>query len=194
MLNDPFEVLPGLPACDQEDSVKQEEFWNTWRQGIVDNHGVICHSALLDDPVIWSHYAEGHSGIALEFDYLISDTLMEVRYCQQRPTMPVELLDMDNYNPFVKQILETKAPSWQYEKEFRVYVSLKDCTPRSGFYFTKIPDNFLTRVVLGVRCEVRGNYVQRLLMQYDWGDVSVAQAQLSPDKFSVDVRDVDSLS
>jgi hypothetical protein len=89
--------------------------------------GILCYSAQIDDPVIWSHYADCHRGMALGFE-LPPDELFKVEY-------PVDdaraRLDYDKFEQLVrleqdhalkKLIAEgfaQKANGWRYEAEYR---------------------------------------------------------------------------
>lgn len=61
-MNDPFECL----CIDFGD----RDARRSWKKNLVKNYGLFgffCMSSAWDDPVIWSHYADSHRGIALGF-------------------------------------------------------------------------------------------------------------------------------
>jgi hypothetical protein len=47
-----------------------ERVFREWRCEYVDNSGMICLSESCGDILMWSHYAEKHTGVVLEFDLL----------------------------------------------------------------------------------------------------------------------------
>lgn len=66
---------------------------------------------------MWSHYADNHRGICLEFDTanpLFSEALGVV-YCSEYPRwLPHEM------ERIAFEMLLTKAEDWKYEREFRI--------------------------------------------------------------------------
>jgi hypothetical protein len=103
-----------------------------------ESHGIFC---LTKDPkniLMWSHYADSHKGICLEFtpvkngnyigfpidpSYSISDpidnllSITKVSYSKQMP--PAYNHIKQNIKHYIEFLL-TKHKQWQYEKEFRV--------------------------------------------------------------------------
>jgi len=59
-LNDPFELL----AVDLRDPALRRAFQETKEQINADK-GLICVSRYWENPLIWGHYAEKHTGLAL---------------------------------------------------------------------------------------------------------------------------------
>ena len=84
--------------------------------------GVLCLSGEELNPLMWSHYAEGHSGICIgiEIDDLQSHDdfiFTKINYTDERPIINTNKLeDPDN----IQKILGTKHLNWQYENEYRV--------------------------------------------------------------------------
>ena len=67
---------------------------------------------------MWSHYADGHKGVALVFDASHSEFALayEVSYAPKRQPMEITTLDQ---SAILKNTLLTKLDTWAYEKEFR---------------------------------------------------------------------------
>src|SRR5436190_1400166 len=76
-LNDPMDCQPrlhrgsGTPVSIASDPVFREIF---------DSVGIICYSESINDPVVWSHYADSHRGMALGFEYPPNVDLFKVEY------------------------------------------------------------------------------------------------------------------
>lgn len=62
-LNDPFELL----AVDLGDKDHRKAF-RTTKDKINADKGLICLSESWSNPLLWGHYAEKHTGIALGFE------------------------------------------------------------------------------------------------------------------------------
>lgn len=85
-----------------------------WREKI----GILC---LTEDPLnilMWSHYANNHTGICIGFDTEVSpfNSTKKVTYNGERPKAEF------NSEPemLIDRVLLTKSQHWQYEKEWRI--------------------------------------------------------------------------
>lgn len=116
--------------------------------------GMLCFSRTSTNPVLWSHYAEGHKGVCLGCD-VKADLLEPVEYTDSLLTArlndetdPSELPD-----ELQRALLVTKFHHWQYETEVRRFVSLSDANRQDGIYFWPFDENMILReVVLGPLC------------------------------------------
>ena len=111
--------------------------------------GVCCFSELNDNMLMWSHYANSHSGILITIDPNFSKNeillVMPVNYVRERPKVelprenPSELSEQ-----IVQKILYSKAECWDYEKEWRI-ISLR----KHGVI--KFPPNIVSSITLGAK-------------------------------------------
>ncbi len=96
---------------------------------------------------MWSHYADKHRGICLEFDKgndLIGSA-MEVTYRKTYPewTDPLAM-------PHLLDVLSTKSADWCYEREFRIFgVPLEGPLKIYDDDFVRLPDGALTAIIVG---------------------------------------------
>jgi hypothetical protein len=109
------------------------------------NYGVLAFSELNDNILMWSHYADKHRGICIEFERTDTNELgnwdhcLPVLYQQELPSFdPPELED----SKAVTQALSTKGAYWEYEQEWRIL------TYESNKYFP-LPGN-ITSVIFGL--------------------------------------------
>jgi hypothetical protein len=87
-------------------------------QSNVDASGVLCLSECHDDILIWSHYADSHRGICLEFkatNTALFGEAQRVEYAETYTNFP--LLGRDTEQ--IQRVLLTKSSHWKYEKEWR---------------------------------------------------------------------------
>lgn len=84
----------------------------------IDKHGVLCLSSVPDNILMWSHYADSHKGICLEFDANNNffARASPVTYSDQCPCERFPA--MGNFNV---DIFYTKSKLWSYEKEWRIF-------------------------------------------------------------------------
>lgn len=120
------------------------------------SHGLLCFSKNWRNPVLWSHYAESHTGICLGFD-IPDEILGEVNYSPSR----LEVDDSVWINPNLvppkeaQKLLFTKYEHWQYEDEVRCFVTLEEKETQSGLYFAEFSDDLkLTSVIVGANSEI----------------------------------------
>ncbi|MFL6236157.1 MAG: DUF2971 domain-containing protein [Thermoanaerobaculia bacterium] len=86
-------------------------------QDIVDQTGVICFCESATIPLMWSHYAKGHTGYCLRFrtNYFPFSQAMPVRYTTEFPRPSA----LDTPQRQVEALFITKAIWWEYECEWR---------------------------------------------------------------------------
>jgi hypothetical protein len=96
---------------------------------------VFCLSETHDNLLMWSHYAQNHTGAVIEFRVLPevdSPTLAAkpVRYSTQLPRLIFAgLADFERLcHEMVEVITLTKSDVWAYEKEWRIVSGLRDKT------------------------------------------------------------------
>lgn len=81
-------------------------------------HVKICSlSSSLSDVRLWSNYADGHRGIAIEIDFSGKDKdTIKVQYDDKLPHFDFSLLSQ----PKVSEVLTHKTIHWAYEDEYRI--------------------------------------------------------------------------
>jgi len=191
-LNDPFEWRIGTIGDDLNHANAGREAFDSFVDRFNARFGIISLSAVSADPVIWSHYANSHKGIAFEFDHVYDETLQPVMYSHALPTCDVSRLinsgfDQNYTLSVLKSAYGRKSPSWAYEREYRLYYELAgdECEEEDGHYFYRIPDNFLSRVILGVRCDTTKLEVEHALAEGGFIGVEVVQARMSETTYEI---------
>jgi hypothetical protein len=180
-LNDPFELL----AVDVRDKDHRRGFRET-KEEIDRTNGLICMSRSWKNPLLWGHYAEKHTGVALGFD--VADHIpADVIYAQSPEVLPIDPTtgQLSLNEEFMKRLLRTKFHDWKYEDEMRVFVGLDPATVESGMYFYDFsPDFQLREVVLGPRCSIPIDRVRKLVAGFA-PNVAVAKARIAFGSFDV---------
>jgi hypothetical protein len=197
-LNDPFESRMGITGIIPEGESKV----NAWLDSIRDQQhsmfGLLCFSNTPRESVLWSHYADKHRGVALEvkFDFH-PDQVIEIHYPIERPTIDAKIYvklrqDEAEFKHYLLSLLDLlirrKSPGWAYEREYRVFFDIqnnKDLIMSGGHYFKRIPDNFLTRVILGWRCPLDEQYIIKALEVSGLTSTKVVRAKMSLDTYEV---------
>lgn len=193
-LNDPFEFHIGVNGANDDHQKIGKDAINSYFDRLNDKFGLICFSRRVTDPVIWSHYSQGHQGIALELEMEQPDNeYFDVEYNGELPILDVEELirrerDQAYTYSILKQSFGRKSPSWDYEAECRLHCDLQsdDCFKDGDHYFTKITDHFqVKRVILGVRCPISKSDVHKSLAQGGFTGVEVIQAHKSETSYEI---------
>ena len=92
------------------------------------DRGVLCLSRKFDSPLMWSHYADQHRGVCIEYDVsmLKPHELHQITYGASREVLTSQLRDFifenseSARNAIDKACLLTKASEWRYEREWRI--------------------------------------------------------------------------
>jgi len=89
---------------------------------VSDNFGVISLSGDKNNPLLWSHYANGHKGVAIEFERTDTNLLGKENICfpiSYTSYLP-EIDNVDIPTTIWKVKFGTKCDIWSYEKEWRI--------------------------------------------------------------------------
>jgi len=121
-LNDPFEFC-AADFSDTDTRIKLEAFKNQANE----RYGVICFCENYHDPVLWSHYADSHRGVALVFE-IPDDMAIRIDYQPERFKLDVEVaIQRGGFDETdLSRLISSKFTSWGYEKEIRMMCLLND--------------------------------------------------------------------
>lgn len=117
--------------------------------------GVLCFAADSKNLLMWSHYANNHTGICFQFeiarDINIYIRSLSVNYTTKLPKI--------NFFTFVKEdlmnILTSKHEGWKYENELRIIA------PDGANKYLKFNADSLTGIILG--CKISDETVASLM-------------------------------
>lgn len=145
-LNDPFELW-----CSQQAEAVQRTALRRWKGQMSQSFGLLCFCASWRSPLLWSHYADRHRGMALGFE-LREDVAAQVAYIAERTELRLPLSE-----PEMRRILFTKYVGWSYEEEWRSWFRLDERDELTKLYFKKFGNDLtLKEVILGPLCAVTG--------------------------------------
>jgi hypothetical protein len=122
-----------------------EQLKQKYVQRLSRESSVFCVSEQRDDILMFAHYANGHKGCCLEFDFT-TDALLrraeQVAYQQNYPDLNYFRLHGDE-KEMGRRLILTKASRWQYEKEWRAI------RYRVGAGLHSIKPSCLTGIIFG---------------------------------------------
>jgi hypothetical protein len=120
---------------------------------------IYCLTPVAHSTLMWSHYADNHRGICLEFstDHSLFGSAQKVEYLSSYPGWNPKAL-MDRTSP---HMLLSKSSDWSYEKEYRI-VGLGEGVPSplAGHalelkgQFLALPTGALKAVIVGCELDV----------------------------------------
>ncbi|MCS4155049.1 hypothetical protein GGQ03_002343 [Salinibacter ruber] len=158
-------------------------------QKMLHQRGAVCFSAVSPDHqdsiLQWSHYADGHKGICLEFDTDSSlfqeGEVFQVRYYRSVPLIePYEA--MTSGEGVLEPMVTTKADCWEYEREWRLY-HMEGDRPRG--YAT----GCLKAVYLG--CEVDVDFREEVESILQGSSTELYEVQRSEKQFRLQAESVE---
>lgn len=134
--NDPFDC--NLNLIEYEDDTLRTANPSMKRNNIA-NIGLTCFTTIIDEPLLWAHYAKNYSGFVLEFN-------PQTIRIQKRVNKKFSLNPVLYFDTFIKvkntdaysmeYFLTAKSDRWEYEKEWRFIstIEIKNNIDRIVFY------------------------------------------------------------
>ena len=182
-LNDPFEMLAIDVAC----SVLRTGI-RAKKSQIDGAQGILCFSKHWKNPLLWSHYADKHRGIALGFD-VPNSSLKPVRYVARMDKINLlsEDIPQEKFDVFLDRLRYTKFKDWKYEDEVRQFFNLRSLSEQGGLYFVPFSQDLLLReVILGPHCDIPIEAIRSLVEPHQ-PQVFVRKARIAYKDFRVKV-------
>lgn len=173
LLNDPFDCQVDIKKAAEKaiDLLSGKKRQNLMRlsklkyffddiQSAIRRAGICSFSLNMEEPLLWSHYADGHKGLCLTYDIpfhlffelskQIEGAILPVDYGENpltdwfiENTPETAKIDSQEFsNSLVKKCLSIKGPGWAYEKEARII-----CNKEGAL---QIPKIFLKQVCFGM--------------------------------------------
>jgi hypothetical protein len=106
-----------------------EDLNDRWRKqldSIKKESRVLCLSESYDNTLMWSHYAEGHTGVCLgivvpEMFHIWSGETLKVSYTNKPRIQTFSMLDRIEQRRLLLRWVFMKSKHWAYEKEVRIH-------------------------------------------------------------------------
>ena len=147
-LNDPFELLPDLSS---KKTKEERAPYHSLRRKVSKGHRLLCFSKTYEEQLLWSHYADGHKGIAIGFKILKHEPF-EVAYVPELGRVKLELTDDSIQNErLYLGLAKIKYKGWEYEHEFRILVPCKDCNEKDRSFLDFKGNLEVIEIILGCK-------------------------------------------
>ncbi len=194
--NDPYEFAPKVYTFNEGDelAIPRPEKIELLKSICSENFRVICGSTVIDNNLLWSHYAEGHTGIAIEFNVLeepfrtiFNEYKGHVKYQSSRPKYFVkdDMLIEQHKKQFLNMAFH-KAPNWEYEKEYR-FVMQTDIFDCIGLI--DIDPKSIKTIIFGFYCPHSViKSILKFLKRKELQHVKVAYIELFSDEYKLNIH------
>jgi len=175
----------------RDDPKEQAEFMDGQSKSIqrmVSERRIYCLTPHADSTLMWSHYADKHRGVCLEFcvDKPLFSQALQVIYASEYPLwLPHEF---ETQQERTAEMILTKAGEWRYENEFRL-ISIPSgpetnwLRTHDDFFF--LPPGALKSVIAG--CQADYNAV-RAIVETHAPDLPVKRAVRVPNHYRLVIQ------
>lgn len=184
-LNDPFEFRPYRIRTSEDRRV-----WDNIRSGLWNNKGMISFTSNWNHPLMWAHYAQSYTGLALGIE-IPDDLIFSVKYVSKRKVLPpLEEIHAKKDGKWFEDAALIKHRHWQYEAEKRIFLpkesaetlTIDTCGTNKTLYFKKFSDKMILReIIIGPECNVTSQELQAIVTP----DVKIRTARLAFRSFRV---------
>ena len=151
---------------------------------ITHNSSMYCLTSVNDSSLMFAHYADGHRGICVEYEFTLDYFLGNpnvVTYTDQIAS--VDFWDDDLFDGplLTEKTIFTKARCWEYEKEWRIFDYGVPCGVR------EIDPRCISGVILGCKASDLTKKTVRDLSAARVSPFAIHQAKMTPDKYSLEI-------
>jgi hypothetical protein len=155
---------------------------------------IVCGSLVNDSILMWSHYANKHTGVVLAFDtskepfsQLGESDVRRVTYSEKKPYY-VHSSDVDCFLKGIFNVASTKAAPWSYEKEVRIVIAANWPLLRET-RFLRITPACITGVILGCRASPTTQAaVRSALGRPHFQQIRLLEAHLDPAEYALNLN------
>ncbi len=154
----------------------------------VERWRIYCLTSRADSVLMWSHYAEQHKGVCLEYDATQEPIrrAYEVLYKESLPALGPDMLT--DAKAMVDGVLLNKAAAWSYEEEYRILARDRSVDPAFSVTtdgdFLALPPEALTGIIAGCNADVE---VIRSLLKEVAPGVLMNRALLARHTYKLDI-------
>ena len=143
--------------------------------------GVFCVSTKRDDILMWSHYADSHCGVCLEFDGMFPFMAHAQQVTYSAICAPINPYE-DDTMAMMERALLAKSEHWKYEAEWRL-ISYQRGVGNVAYR----PEN-LTGVILGAQARPETIETVRRWKRERSAPLKIYRARTSSTKFELEIH------
>jgi len=174
--------------------------------------GMLCLTEKSDNLLMWAHYTSNHTGFVIQFNTQnsffdqrkkpneIRGYLTKVRYTKKRP----EIILMDPNIPkeqtidrWVNDIFFVKSEHWEYEQEWRMILTLRDCQQviqkdSYKIHLFPFPKDSVKTVILGCKIskDNKDSIVRIIKQDRSYSNVEIIQAKIDDKEYRLNFMQI----
>ena len=179
------------------DPIKREKYIKAqsdhFQKLVLQSFGICSFSEINNDILMWSHYADSHYGLCLEFNRTDNNMLKNSQPTvypndDDFPYIDYWLDTPDKMLAEVEKIVLTKSKHWLYEKEWRIIQRKPDNNKTYVGHAVQYPKEMLTGVIFGHRMmEKERKTIEKILSGHS---VQYYEAKPVKNKFLIEVSKI----
>lgn len=162
-----------------------------------DNYRVICLSETAQSILMWSHYAQNHTGFCIEYDFNLGTEwlhhhLHPVQYSKNRKQIRGSFANADNAeaNAAIHEATLWKSIEWSYEREWRFVFDPNDLIrplfPVGKYAFNMQP--YISAVYLGTKTDA--SYCKQVCEHFCGTNVKVFKMKMEADSYKLQAEQI----
>lgn len=156
-LNDPFELF----SIDLSSSIEFRDAMRVYKSYLAETVFLVCLSKSWRSPLLWSHYADRHKGMALEFE-VPEKQIEHVKY--QKSRIKINEAKLNNQVDTTKRLLTTKYFEWAYEDEARIFIPSNEVVFENNLAFYRFNNVLnLKSVIFGPLSKLKSSDIEAKL-------------------------------
>lgn len=167
-----------------ENGTYWKDYYDKYVENVNENFGILSLTIKHDNLLMWSHYANCHTGFCVGFNSiklfnLILGALGPVMYDNVMPNVPLfDKLGIEG----VTRLLNTKSCDWAYEEEYRI---IKSFAANTAFTFED--ETIVEKVVLGLKMpeEAKNEIVD--LLRSKFPETKIYEATKDLEQFKLNI-------
>lgn len=198
-----------LGSCFKLESGYREFMLKILRSALDKEIGILCLTEKYDNLPMWAHYANNHNGFVIEFDEMhtffnqhnnpkkLIGHVNKVCYSLRRPEFMLydsNLNDSENLDNWINNFLFLKSSMWEYEQEWRMIYTLRDCKNRiknenHEICLVSLPIECIKGIILGcnISKESKQNIIALLKSNDNYSHIKLSHIELDEKEFRLNV-------
>jgi hypothetical protein len=140
--------------------------------------GVLCVCKKRDDILMWSHYADSHRGVCLEFDGM-SEFMAHAQAVKYSKTRDPIRAYQETQDQTMEKALLTKSDQWSYEDEYRLL------RYKAGPGLVEFRPHNLTGIIVGANADSRTMDMVKGWISERIESITLYRASVSSTKFEL---------
>jgi hypothetical protein len=162
---------------------------------------VLSLSTAKNNPLLWVHYADSHSGVAIGFNTnnTFFSEIAPVKYLSERPHLSINRATATDSDMqcFARRILTMKNISWSYEEEYRLVklnsmLELSNELDQRGLpvFLSTFPIESVAQIIYGCRISPDDQSSLDLIISQRYSNVQRFVSIINPKEFQISFQSI----